>query len=439
MKKVDLTEGRVLKVLTTLALPIMGSSFLQFTYNLIDMLWVGKLGSDAISSIGSSSFFIGIGYAINSLVVIGTGIKVAHAAGEKNEKEAREYINSGIFINLIIALIFSLILIFMGRNFISFLHLNNHNVEKNAYEYLAANSVVLFLAFFNLLYARILGAFGNNKLAFKINSIGIIINIVFDPIFIYVFNMGVVGAAIATLLANIVMMILYLKKSGGILKFNFKLKLDKQKQKEIFKLGFPMASQRVLFTLINIFIARIIAIFGAEAIAAQKIGVQIESITYMVIGGLHGAVSSFVGQNFGAKKYLRIKEGYRESLKIGFIYSFSLSIIFLFFSVPLVKLFVTENETVIIAKSYLQIMAVSQIFSTIETVTNGFFTGLGNSKIPASISIIFTLIRIPLALILIKPFGINGVWMSISLSSIIKGIVAFIFYKREIKYKLLIN
>ena len=76
MKKVDLTKGKVISVISALALPIMGSSLLQFTYNMIDMMWVGRLGSDAVASIGSSSLYINIGNAINSLVVIGTGIKV---------------------------------------------------------------------------------------------------------------------------------------------------------------------------------------------------------------------------------------------------------------------------------------------------------------------------------------------------------------------------
>ena len=82
MNKVDLTKGKVLNVLLALSLPIMGSSFLQFTYNLIDMLWVGGLGSDAVASIGSSSFYVGLGYSINALVIIGTGIKVAHSLEE---------------------------------------------------------------------------------------------------------------------------------------------------------------------------------------------------------------------------------------------------------------------------------------------------------------------------------------------------------------------
>ena len=435
MKKIDLTEGKVIKVITALALPIMGSSLLQFTYNLVDMLWVGGLGSNAVASIGASSFYIGLGYSINALVVIGTGIKVSHGLGKNDDKKVKEYINAGILINILIGLILGLILIFLGDKFIGFLHLENNIVERHAYYYLALNGPILFFTFFNVLYTRILGSYGNNKLAFRINGMGLIINIILDPIFIYIFKFGVIGAAIATLIANIAMFIMYLVKSSGILKFNFNLGVDKNKIKEILILGFPMAFQRILFTIINIILARIIAIFGSDAIAAQKIGLQIESITYMVIGGLNGAIASFTGQNFGAKKFNRIKEGYKEALKIGITYSLVMALIFLFFNRPFIKLFVREEETILIAVTYLQVVAFSQIFSTIEMVSNGLFTGIGKPKIPATISIIFTSLRIPMALLLIKPFGIGGVWISIASSSVLKGIASYILYLIEIKRK----
>lgn len=309
MKKVDLTEGKVINVLTALALPIMGSSLLQFTYNLIDMLWVGGLGSDAVASIGSSSFFIGLGYSINSLVVIGTGIKVSHAIGKKDNEEVSKYINSGIAINFVIAIIYGLVLIALGKNFISFLNLNNDIVERGSYYYLAINAQILFFSFFNFLYTRIFSSFGNNGDSLKINAIGMILNIILDPIFIYIFKLGVLGAAVATLISNIVIFILYKVKSNGILNYNKYVGIDKGKILEIIRLGFPMAFQRILFTLVNIILAKVIAIFGTNSIAAQKIGLQIESITYMVIGGLNGAIASFTGQNFGANKFKRINKG----------------------------------------------------------------------------------------------------------------------------------
>lgn len=435
MKKIDLTEGKVIKVITALSLPIMGSSLLQFTYNLVDMLWVGGLGSDAVASVGSSSFYIGLGYSINALVVIGTGIKVAHGIGAKDDNQVKKYINAGIFINILMGLIFGLVLIFMGKEFIGFLNIKNTVVERDAYYYLALNGPILFFTFFNVLFARISGSFGNNKLAFKINALGLIINIILDPICIYTFKFGVLGAAIATLIANIIMFVTYLAKSSGILKFNFKAGIDKNKIIEIIRLGFPMALQRILFTIINIILARIVASFGSEAIAGQRIGLEIESVMYMVIGGLNGAVSSFTGQNFGAKKFNRIKEGYNEALKIGVVYSLIIALVFLFLNKPLITLFIREENTIIIAAAYLQVVAFSQIFSVLEMVSNGLFTGIGKPNIPATISVVFTALRIPISLVLIKPFGVNGIWISIALSSVLKGITAYLLYLIKVKRK----
>lgn len=433
MKEIDLTKGKVISVITALALPIMGSSLLQFTYNLIDMIWVGRLGSNAVASIGSSSLYINIGNAINALVVIGTGIKVAHAIGRKNDKEIKEYINSGIIINTIIGFIFGLILILAGKSFIGFLGINNHEVERDAYYYLALNAPILFFAFFNMMYTRILGSFGNNKMAFKINAVGVILNIILDPVCIYVFKFGVIGAGLSTLIANIIMFILFRINSNGILNYKFGIDVDYKKIKEIIKLGLPMAIQRILFTIINILLAKIIAVFGSDAIAAQKIGVQIESVAYMVIGGFNSAVASFTGQNFGAGKFNRIKDGYKSSLIVGISYSLVMAIVFLVFNKPIIKVFISDETTISIAASYLKVIAFSQVFSAVEMISNGLFTGIGRPKIPAVISIVFTSLRIPFALLLIKPFGINGIWMSICISSILKGISAYLVYRIKIQ------
>ncbi|MEG1830121.1 MAG: MATE family efflux transporter [Cellulosilyticaceae bacterium] len=433
MKKVDLTKGKVWKVLLALALPIMGSSILQFTYNLIDMLWVGRLGSDALASIGSASFFIGLGYSINAMVVIGTGIKVAHAIGRKDEYEIKQYINIGILLNSMIGLVYAALLIGGGKYFIQFLHLENVGVEKNAYLYLAWSGPMLFFAYFNLLYTRIFGSFGDNKSALKISGMGILINIILDPILIYGMKWGVTGAAIATLIANIVMFVVFRIKAKYLFRYDAKVGIDTEKLKEVVRLGFPMAFQRILFTLVNIILARMITVFGSDAIAAQKIGLQIESVTYMVIGGLNGAVVSFTGQNFGAKKYERIHKGYDTALKIGIGYAVITAIIFILIPRQLVELFVREENTIIIASYYLQIIAISQVFSAVEMVSNGLFTGIGMPKVPAKVSILFTVLRIPMAFILMSRLGVSGIWWSIALSSVLKGITMYIVYRLKVR------
>lgn len=428
MKKLDLTKGNVTKVILSLAIPIMGSSLLQFSYNLVDMLCVGSLGSNAVASIGSSSFFIGLGYSINALVVIGTGIKVAHAIGSKNDLDIKKYINSGVLLNLIIGLIYCSVLIFGGKVLIGFLKLNNPEVEIKAYWYLVINGPNMLFIFFNTLYTRILNSYGNNKSALKINAIGIIINIILNPIFIYVFKLGVIGSAIATLISNIILFLIFRYRGKHIFRYDFNISIDLDKIKEIIVLGFPMAFQRVLFTLVNIVLARIIAIFGSDAIAAQKIGLQIESITFMIIGGLNGAVATFSGQNFGAKKLDRVLQGYKSSIKIAVIYSIITTMVFIFCPEFLSKIFIRDSNTIKLSSEYLRIIAISQVFSAVEMVSNGLFTGVGEPKIPAYISIIFTTLRIPMALLFVNFIGVSGIWLSISLSSVFKGITAYILY-----------
>lgn len=432
MKKIDLTKGDVLKALTNLSIPIMCSSFLQFLYGLMDMLWVGTLGSYAITVVGSSSFFTGLGYSINAIVVIGTGIKVAHSIGRKEDKNVKEYINIGLVINLVIALLYLVVLIFLGTYFIGFLNLGNAMIQRNSYIYLVICAPMLFLSFFNTLYIRILNSFGNNKLSLKISIVGIGVNMILDPALIYVFNFGVLGAALATLIANLIMFILFNIGSWDIIRFRFSVGLSYRKGLEIIKLGFPMAMQRIIFTLVNIIIARIIAGFGDNAIAAQKIGLQIESVSYMVIGGLNGAIASFTGQNFGAKKYDRVNNGYKMTLKIGAIYSLIVTTAFIVFSRQLAGVFVNDSSTITMAGNYLKILGLSQFFSMIEMVSNGVFTGIGKPKIPSIISIIFTTARIPIALSLIGYLGLDGIWLSFAFSSILKGITAISIYRFKI-------
>jgi putative MATE family efflux protein len=433
LKKVDLTKGNVFKVIVTLAIPIMGSSFLQFAYNLIDMLWVGGLGSDAVAAIGTSSFFISLGYSISSMVVIGVGIKIAHAIGKNDSHEIKEYINIGIFSMAIVAIIYAIFLIVFRKYLIGFFDLHNSYVSVEATKYLAVSAIVLIFSCFNMMYSRVLNSFGNNKLALKISTTGIVLNIILDPIFIYVFKIGVTGAAIATLIAQIIMFLLFTFVKSSPFKYDFNTKISGGKLKLVFKLGVPMAMQRSLFTLVNIVLARVVSSFGTDAIAAQKIGLQVESITYMVIGGLNGAVGAYIGQNFGAKKYDRVDKGYDKALIVGMIYAIITTIIFLAIPKQIVCLFVRQKETIEIAADYLRIVGLAQIFSAVEVISNGLYTGLGKPKIPSIVSMVFTALRIPMALVFIKIWGVNGIWISIAVSSMFKGVISFLIYKLKVK------
>lgn len=436
MKKVDLTKGNIVKVITSLVTPLVLSSLLQFAYNFVGMIWVGGLGAWAVASIGSSSFYIGLGYAINAIVVVGAGVKISHAVGSEDTEGTNKYVNNSFILNIILGVLFGIVIILFGKNLIDFLGINNLEVEKASLSYLLISGSTMIIAFFNTLFIRIFSSFGNNKVSLVISSIGLVLNIILDPIFIYVLGLGVNGAAIATVIANIVVLTMSIYVSRGLYALGFKKYFDYKAFKEIFILGFPNGVQRIIFTIINIFIAKIIARYGADAIAAQKIGVQIESITFIIIAAFNNATASFIGQNYGAKKIDRINKGYNASLLIGSVYSLITTIILLVFPKSLSSIFVSDMETIKITSDYLRIIGVSQVFAAVEMITNGAFIGLGATKWAATISISLTVIRLPLALILIRYFNVDGIWISIALSSILKGLVSFSVYKLVILKKI---
>lgn len=429
VKTIDLTTGQVQRVIVALALPLVGSSLLQFTYSLVDMFWVGALGSDAVASIGAASFYIMLGQAIQSLIVVGAGIKVSQAVGRRDQALIQRYVRAGRRMNLGLGLLFVTVLAAFGQALIGFLNMDAPAVEQLAYSYLLVSAPMLIFSFFNLLFARLFSAYGNTTTAMRINATGVTLNMILSPLFIYPLGLGVVGAGLATLVANVVMFGFFWHRARALFDWEETVEPNRTDYIEILRLGFPMATQRVLFTVISIFLARMIGSYGTEAIAAQRIGLQIESIAYMMIGGLNGAIASYTGQNLGARKVDRVHEGYRVTTRLGVLYTGLITLVFLFVPDVLMGLFVDDPRTIDIGASYLRIIGISLIFASFEMIGNGYFSGLGLPKIPATISIVFTVARIPLALALEPYLGLDAIWWSIALSSIVKGLVSVLYVR----------
>ncbi|WP_114570377.1 MATE family efflux transporter [Exiguobacterium flavidum] len=424
MKQTDLTAGPVRNVLLALALPLVGSSLLQFTYSLVDMFFVGALGSDAVASIGAASFYILLGQSIQAIIVVGAGIKVAQAVGKKDEALAIRQVKAAMLANLVFGLSYMVVLLFAGRYLIGFLNMDSDNVEALAYQYLSVSAPMLLFSFYNLLHARLFSSYGNTTAALRINAAGVIINMILSPILIYPLGFGVVGAALATLIAQLIMFFAFYRRGLALFKTSVPVKPLRSDFREIFRLGFPMAAQRVLFTAVGILLGRMIGSYGTDAIAAQRIGLQIESVAYMMIGGLNGAIASFTGQNLGAGKRERIHEGYRSAVRFGILYTSLITLIFLSMPQQLIGLFVDDAGTIEIGANYLRIIGISLAFASLEMVGNGYFSGVGLPKIPAAISIIFTIGRLPVAMLLEPYLGIDAIWWSIALTSIIKGLIS---------------
>jgi len=170
-------------------------------------------------------------------------------------------------------------------------------------------------------------------------------------------------------------------------------------------------------------IARILAGWGSTPIAVQSVGSQIESISWMTAGGFQTALSAFVGQNYGANKWDRIYKGYFTAIGIISVIGIITSCLLIFLPGPIFSIFIREQNVIKDGIIYLRILGVSQFFMCIEITTSGAFNGIGKTIPPSVVGIALNAMRIPGALLLSIPLGLNGVWWSISLSSIIKGII----------------
>lgn len=437
-EKVNLTHGHIGATLTKLALPIMGTSFVQMTYNLTDMFWVGKLGSNSVAAVGTAGFFAWFSFSLILLSKIGAEVFVAQHLGKEDEEGAKNYARSAIHLNMFLAVLYGAFLLSMRHPLISFFNLGDPEVIGLATGYLSIVAVGVLFSFINPVFTAIFNGSGNSRTPFLINLTGLGLNMILDPVFIHGFGplkpMGVYGAGYATVLAQVIVTVIFIiimaTSRDSFFKINIFKRIDLSRIKIIIKLGLPVGIQNGLFSIIGMVLARIISVYGPEAIAAQKLGSQIESISWMTASGYSTAISAFVGQNYGGKKYDRIMKGYFSGLRLmSFIGIFAMALLY-FFAVPLFTIFINDPITVEMGASYLMIIAFSQWFATLEISNQGAFNGLGKTFYPSVVGIVFNLLRIPMAYFFSQDLGLglDGVWWAITVSSIFKGLVLFAFF-----------
>lgn len=436
-KTVNLTEGNIAKTLFKLAIPIMGTSFVQMAYNLIDMLWVGRIGTGAVAAVGTAGFFTWLANAFILIPKIGAEVGVAQSTGQKDMKEVKKYIKHSIQMGVFLALIYGLVMIAFRNGLIGFFNLGEEEIVRAAIDYLIVVSCGFVFFFLNPIFTAIFNGYGDSKTPFIINSIGLITNLILDPILIMGIGpfprLEVIGAAIATIIsqgvATLIFVIKARKTSTIFSEIDLLHKPNLLHIQRIVKLGLPAALQSGFFSVIAMVLARIIAQWGPTPIAVQKVGSQIEAISWMSAGGFQSAMSAFVGQNYGAQKWERVKRGYLIGMVIvSFIGVFATALLF-FGSRTLFSIFIQEEEAIQYGIQYLKILGLSQLFMCIEITTAGAFNGLGRTIPPSIVGILFNALRIPSAIILSSTsLGLDGIWWAISISSVFKGIVLTMWY-----------
>ncbi len=436
----NLTHGPINRQLFNLAMPIMATSFIQMAYSLTDMAWVGRLGSEAVAAIGAVGVLTWMSGSIALLNKVGAEVSVGQSIGAQNQENARLFASHNITLALIVSLVWGGLLFVAAHAIIGFYELELHIAHK-AVDYLRIISTAFPFVFLSAACTGIYNAAGRSKVPFYISGMGLLLNMVLDPLFIFGFNMGTNGAAYATWLSQAIVLSIFvaqLRKRGAILGgFPFFTRLRANYTKRIFKIGLPVAMLNTLFSFVSMFLCRTASAHGGHiGLMAFTTGGQIEAIAWNTSQGFSTALSAFIAQNYAAGMADRVMKGLFTILRLAFVFGIFSTILFVFFGDEVFALFVPEPAAYQAGGIFLRIDGYSMLFMMLEISMQGVFYGIGRTVPPAVVSIFFNYLRIPLALFLVHAgMGVEGIWWAVCLTSIAKGIallVWFLFVRKNV-------
>lgn len=430
----NLTKGPILKTLTKLAIPIMASSFLGTLYNITDMAWIGLLGAKAVAGVGVGGMFTWLSQGLVSLARMGGQVQVAQHIGRREQEEAHGYAQAAVQMSALLGILFAAVVLILLKPLIGFFKLEDAEALAAAFSYTKIACGLIVFSFLSLTLTGLYTAQGDSKTPFAANLVGLAVNMILDPVLILgpgpFPRLGVTGAAIATVTAqfivmSILVMRIFVTKKENVLKgIQLFEKIPPKYVRGICKIGIPTALQGMAYCMISMVLTRMVSGFGAEAIATQRVGGQIESVSWNTADGFGAALNAFIGQNYGAGKMDRVKKGYRASLITVGVWGLFITLLFVCFPEQISGVFFHEPTAIATAVGYMIIIGYSEAFMSVELMTVGALSGLGKTHLCSVISITLTSARIPLAIFLSgTALGLLGIWWALTATSVVKGIV----------------
>ena len=432
--KFDLTRGGILQKLIMVALPIMGTQFIQMAYNLTDMFWLGRLGGEAVAATGASGMYLWLSMAFFLFGRMGAEIGVSQNLGRGDKASAKGYAQTANTLSLLLGLLIGALYMLLRTPLIGFFHIQEPSVAFDAERYLLIVSAGIPFTFFSASVTGIFNGSGNSRVPFLVNSTGLVLNMTLDPLLIYGFDWGVAGAAIATVAAQAVVSVLFLltllfHRHRPFERFRLFRVPDGKNLLQIAKWVTPAAIESFLFTFFAMIISRAVAGHGSEALAAQRVGSQAESLSWLIAGGFSSAVMAFVGQNFGAEKWSRIRRGFKLSVYAMLIWGVVITGILFFGARSIFLLFLPDDPgSVAIGTDYLRILAFCQLSACLEAVSSGVFRGLGKTLPPSLVSVTINALRAGVVFFAADTLGLDGIWWAVSLGAFARGVWIFLWY-----------
>lgn len=430
----NLTEGAILRHLLALSLPIIASSFMYMAYNMANIFWVGRLSADDIAAVSGVGYIIWFGFSFSLISKVGSEVLLSQSIGKDRPQRIPYYVASSLQLSGYLSLAFAIVCAAIPQQIIvTIFSFNSPYVSHTAAVYLRVSAFGMFFMNINPVFSGILNGFGDTRSSFYILSAGIVLNIVLDPLFILGYGiippMGAAGAAFATVLSAMastcIFVWIFAKHRRSAMSQIFVLRGNAQYIAGILRVGVPVATQITLFSVFAMLVTRIVTHWGDTPVAVVSIGGNIEAISWMTAGGISTALSTFVGQNYGAKKMQRLLHGYLFAIGISVVWGLMMTALLYFWGGDIVAMFNSDPFLVQTGWDYMRIVSLSQLFMCLEIATTGALSGIGRTMPSAAVSIGCNALRVAAAYLLAfyTPLGLDGVWWSISISSMAKGTV----------------
>lgn len=434
-----ITKGPILSSLVKLALPLMIGQLIQTFYNLVDTLWVGRLGSNAVAAI-SISFpivFLMISLAAG-LTIAGTAL-IAQNKGAGKHEEVDRILGQLLSFVGVLSVILAIIGFVFSRQFITWMGADPA-IISDATGYLRIIFVGVPFMFIFFIFSAALRGIGDTFTPMIMTLFSVGLNVILDPLLIFGIgpfpHMGVHGAALATIIARALAALYALSiLISGRKNLHLKLKYLKPNFtiiKRVVMIGIPSSVQQSMLSIAQIVMTSIVAAFGTTTIAAYGIGNRIINVASMLVMGISTATTTMIGQNIGAGEKERSEKIAKVSVTLTFTLLTALGLLIFIIPSQLVGVFNKEAEVLLYGSSYLKITALFLGAMGVRMVINGVFRGAGKTTNTMIISIIaFCALRIPIAYVLSNLLDWNqtGIWWGVAASDGISAVISIVWIK----------
>lgn len=432
-----LLNGDIKKGLLKLALPLMFLSLVNSLYNIVDTFWIGKMGELQVGAVALIGPIMGCGSAfITGLSAAGIS-KISMSLGERNQEKANRYASHLFIISIVFGLLIGIICNVFAHPILQWLETPS-DIYNDTYAYLFGISFDFIFLFILNIFQTIRQAGGDSKTAVIMNAIAAVLNMILDPIFIFALDMGVLGAAVATVISKVIVIpfvIYILFNDANYVTCSLKEKLSFDIFKEIVIVGIPASLAQFLSSFGFVLMNKSIVAYGSIAISAYGLGNKVTDLFYIPIYAFGGALAPFIGQNIGAKNTERAKECYKQATILTLFTSIIVMILGFLTAKYLVLFFVSNasQELMDLTIEYCFYVTMTIFFMGWFQNIHGVFSGAGKTKLILYLST-FRLwgLRLPMIYIFYNftNLGPTGIWWSMVISNLITCIVGQYFYNK---------